>query len=260
MHMPHASAACVCLDGGMHAELSLSFIVSPFLQATCSILAETRPGGAALIIDPGFGVREQVESTLKTLNASPTAIVLTHGHLDHVADAHRVASAWDLPVLIGTGDAYRLEQPIDQLPEAFTTQLRPAWEQHGWKRPEKTRELNATDSLALGEKQLRTLTLPGHTEGSTMVVIDAPVQVNPAPGVMAGAALAEHGVAFTGDVLFRGSIGRTDLPGGDPDQMRTSLEQLRAFAQEHPDMLVVPGHGPVSDFRRELIENRFLNL
>lgn len=244
----------------MHAELSLSFIVSPFLQATCSILAESRPGGAALIIDPGFGVTDQVQERLAELNASAAAVLLTHGHLDHVADAHRVAEEWDLPVLIGSGDSYRLDQPIDQLPAAFTTQLRPVWDQHGWQRPEQVRELDATDQFSLGGHQLRTITLPGHTEGSTIMMIDAPVDVQPAPGIVPERYHAAHGIAFTGDILFRGSIGRTDLPGGDPEQMRSTLSEMRELAERHPQMLVVPGHGPVTTFARELAENRYLHL
>lgn len=245
----------------MSSPLAVRFVVSPFLQATCCVLHEDQQGGAALIIDPGFDVAPTVQSYLDAGELEPVGLAVTHGHLDHVADAARLAADWDVPVHVGRGDSYRLDCPIDQLPDAFTGAIRPVWEQLGWQRPAQVRELAEEDTIQLGAHRLTTTTLPGHTEGSTIICADTPVRAVPAGGITDGLAeLHEHGIAFTGDILFRGSIGRTDLPGGSSDDMLASLRRLRALAEQRRAMTIVPGHGPASAFGRELTDNRFLSL
>lgn len=245
-------------DGDMNssAPTSVSFFVSSFLSATCSVFVAD---GACLIVDPGLHVSGQVQDFIEQRDLEVAGIALTHGHLDHVADAAELAAYFDTPVYVGAADEYRLENPLEQLPSAFTTQVAPVFAERGWAKPTRVCALTEGDTVQVGECTLRAWEVPGHTEGSTIYVSDREVRIEPTVGV-SPRALHAPGLALTGDVLFAGTIGRTDLPGGDPDAMIRSLSRLRREALAHPHHVIVPGHGPVSTFGDEVVNNSFLSL
>lgn len=240
--------------GMTDVRATLDFVLSPYLSATCSILND---GTDALVVDPGLEVHAEVTNVLEEQGLNLRAILVSHGHLDHVADAALLASQFDVPVYVGARDEYRLEDPMGQLPSAFTNQIRPRWDARGWSKPADVRPLGDGDALDAGNLRLVAHAYPGHTEGSTLYFFDGPVHINPLVGVTPRA-LTAPALAFTGDVLFKGTIGRTDLPGGNPEEMKASLTKLRGFALEHAEAVIVPGHGPLSVFRDELADNGYL--
>lgn len=243
------------------APTSVTFFVSPFLAATCSVFMArgTAAQPACLIVDPGLDVAHDVHAFIAQHELVVAGLFLTHGHLDHVADAAQLAAEFHAPVYVGAADEYRLDNPVEQLPSAFTTQVAPLIAERGWAKPTRVSALREGDTVQVGECMLTAWEVPGHTEGSTILVSDEEVQVEPAVGVSPRAVHAP-GLAFTGDVLFAGTIGRTDLPGGNPEEMTRSLGRLRREALERPHHVIVPGHGPVSTFGSEVANNRFLSL
>ncbi|RUP87059.1 MBL fold metallo-hydrolase [Dermabacter sp. HSID17554] len=251
----------MCLSGkrgtmvSMNAErATLDFVVSPYLSATCSLLHNDRD---ALLVDPGLDVAKEVSALLEKNDRELRAILVSHGHLDHVADVSLLAETYGVPVYVGKADEYRLENPLGQLPSAFTHHIRPRWDERGWTKPRAVHALADGDVLEAGTLRLVAHSYPGHTEGSTLYFFDGEVQINPLVGVTPRAMTAPA-LAFTGDVLFKGTIGRTDLPGGNAEDMKASLTKLRAFALEHAEAVIVPGHGPLSTFRDELADNGYL--
>lgn len=199
-------------------ELSLhiqTFPVGP-LQTNCYLLCD---GGECCLIDPGANaalLRQAAASSRCALRF----ILLTHGHFDHyTAVPELLASFPELPVYIH-------ERDCCDAPARF---LLP-------RLPERNQRYYAEgDTLALGGVTLRVLETPGHSPGS--VVLQA------------------GNVLFTGDTLFAGSCGRTDLEGGDGAALRASLRRLAAL---EGDYFVLPGHGPSSTLERERRSNFYL--
>ncbi len=235
---------------------SVAFFVSPFLAATCSVFASD---GECVIVDPGLNVAAAVREYIAAESLTVVGVLVSHGHLDHVADVVELVREFDSPVYVGADDEYRLDNPVDQLPSAFTAQVAPLMQERGWAKPAHTVVLREGDEVAVGATRFVAWAAPGHTEGSTILVCDSEVKTEPAMGVSPRSVRAP-GIAFTGDVLFAGTIGRTDLPGGSPEDMKASLSRLRGEAFERPHHLIVPGHGAVSTFGDELANNRFLSL
>lgn len=224
---------------------------SRVLAANCYVLA-TGPGEECLVVDPGVGVADRVREVIAEHRLRPTGIVLTHGHADHVWDAPTLCGA-DVPVLVHEQDAYRLVDPMGDVGPA----LRPVLEEElasmaasGWTPPDHVRPYTGGDRLTAGGVTLEVLHAPGHTEGSALLRIDD------APDQVRDAGLTR--TVLTGDVLFNGSIGRTDLPGGDGAAMQRSLRDVVVPLGQEPDALVLPGHGPASTVHREVAQNPYL--
>jgi glyoxylase-like metal-dependent hydrolase (beta-lactamase superfamily II) len=183
----------------------------------------------AALVDPG-GEAERLIQALNELGVTLEKIFLTHGHLDHVGGAADVAKALQVPI-IGphAGDQYWLDD-LDRYAQMMgfppTKKLTP----DQW--------LNDGDQVQFGEIVLDVLHCPGHTPGH--VVFHQ----------------KEAGVAFVGDVLFQGSIGRTDFPGGSYEQLIASITQKLWPLGD--DVQFVPGHGPVSTFGEERESNPFV--
>ncbi|MCI9887878.1 MBL fold metallo-hydrolase [Micrococcales bacterium 31B] len=240
----------------------LDVIVSPVLAANCYVLIH--PNGEALVVDPGFDVAEPVAKLLESRGVGLAAVLISHGHLDHVADIAPLVRAWGVPVVIGAGDAYRLENPVSQLPQPFIDMFKASRGEISWRAPGRVRELCADEVVDLGDWHLRSILAPGHTEGSTLYALDIPwadleigpglIEVN--GGSIAGPIADAAGLIFTGDVLFAGSIGRCDLHGGSEAVMReTLLSVISELPQTHA---VLPGHGPTSRVDHELSTNPHL--
>lgn len=206
-------------------------------QANCYLIAPGE-GEACLIIDPGQDAEEPIAEALRKHRLSPVAVLLTHGHFDHVFAVAPVCDGNDIPAWIHPEDRELLSDPLKglslQASDLFGGRLE-------MREPTEVRELSDGAVLDLAGLSLTVDHTPGHTRGS----------------VIFRSELAEGGrVLFAGDTLFAGSIGRTDLPGGDS---RTMMETLRTkLLPLEDDTVVLPGHGPTTTIGRERASNPFL--
>jgi hydroxyacylglutathione hydrolase len=203
------------------------------------------PGEQCVIIDPGVGVTGQLDEVVAEHRLHPVAVLLTHGHLDHTFSVLPVCQARDVPAYIHPRDRSALADP---------------WSFHGWRpgepifgasgltfaEPDDVRELADATRLELAGLQLTVRHAPGHTRGSVVFTLE------PAD------ALADRfgDVLFSGDVLFAGSIGRVDLPGGSMADMSQSLRTV--ILPMSDEVIVCPGHGPQTTIGRERMTNPFL--
>ncbi|MFX0539585.1 MBL fold metallo-hydrolase [Ornithinimicrobium sp. Y1847] len=222
-------------------------IVADAFGTNCYVVAPER-GEECVIVDPGIGVTSRVQELLREHRLRPAAVLLTHGHLDHVYSVTPVC-AGTTAAYIHTDDRYRLVDPMASLgPE-----LRLAMEQQfgrsaTWKEPEDVVEVTGHQQLELAGMQLAITHAPGHTEGSVLFSLEGLPDGIPA--------LDLDRTVLSGDVLFAGSIGRTDLPGGDPAAMQRSLRDVVLPLAD--STLVLPGHGPATTMARERVANPWL--
>jgi hydroxyacylglutathione hydrolase len=197
-------------------------------------------GEPCVIIDPGQDSIDQVLSHVREHRLIPAAVLLTHGHIDHVWSVAPVTQDFGIPAYIHRADRYRLADPAGSSFAAAREQLL-AMTKNSLEltEPHDVQILEDGASVDIAGMLMQVQHAPGHTEGS--VVFNA---ADPDP------------VMFSGDLLFAGSIGRTDLPGGDPGAMS---ESLRRVVLGSPDeMQVLPGHGPKTTIGAERRSNPFL--
>lgn len=237
--------------------MELLSLVSPVFAARCTVVVAG--DGSCLVVDPGAGTAGAVADVVEERGLRPVAVLLTHGHADHTWDAGALADALDVPVRVHAADAYRLTDPFGTLgplggaahdPSGPLGQALAAAgvDVRAHHAPGRVETFGTTDggrdpdvTWRVGDVTVVARHAPGHTEGSTLYLLDAG---DDAP------------VALTGDVLFAGTIGRTDLPGGDGPTMARTLRDV--VARLDPRALVVPGHGPTSDVATELATNPYL--
>lgn len=215
----------------------------------CYVVAPAA-GQECVVVDPGIGVERELEEVLSTHRLRPAAVLLTHGHLDHVFAVTPVCSAHGVAASIHSDDVYRLADPLATLDPMLLAMLA---QQFGprltWQEPADVVQLVDGQRLEIAGLEIDVVHAPGHTEGSVMFAL--PTVPDGSLGDEAGA-----GTVLTGDVLFAGSIGRTDLPGGDPAAMTRSLTGKVLPLPD--DTLVLPGHGPSTTVGRERRSNPFL--
>jgi len=226
----------------------LSFPAAAF-ATNCYVVA-TAPGQECLVIDPGIGVVDTLRSVFTEHRLRPAAVLLTHGHLDHVFSVTPVcrdAGPAYLPAFIHGDDRYRLENPVDLLSPDLKAMFIQQFGRDGWQEPADVKTIADGERIQVAGIDLDVLHAPGHTEGSVMFGMDA--IANGVPGEL-------DRTMFSGDVLFAGSIGRTDLAGGSTEAM---TESLRDVVLPLPDStLVLPGHGPATTMKRERATNPYL--
>jgi hydroxyacylglutathione hydrolase len=197
------------------------------LECNCSIFGD-ETSKEAIVIDPGDDVRD-ILGVLARHELKVKAIVITHAHIDHIGGAARLKAATGAPVYMNRLD----EELYVHLDDQASWLGMPVPE-----RPAIDCDLKEGDVLALGGAAFNVLHTPGHTQGSTCLWIPA------------------EGKLLAGDTLFQGSIGRTDLPGGDSRRILVSIkEKLLPLAEE---TLVIPGHGPNTTVGYEKERNPFL--
>jgi glyoxylase-like metal-dependent hydrolase (beta-lactamase superfamily II) len=197
------------------------------LQCNCSIFGDetTRQ---AIVVDPGDDI-EIIEQILQRHGLRVQAIVITHAHIDHIGGAAKLKALTGAPVWMNAND-----QPLyDQL------DWQASW--LGMRTPDRT-EIDVAaregDALQIGEARFEVLHTPGHTKGSLCLFLPSESKL------------------VAGDTLFRDSIGRTDLPGGDGRQILRSIENK--LMQLPEETLVICGHGPETTIGREKERNPFL--
>lgn len=208
----------------------------------CFVVAAEQ-GSECLIIDPGMQASEQVQLIVSENRLKPAAVVLTHGHLDHTWSVVPICADAQVPAFIHSSDRAMLDDPglgmsADMM--GMVNQLLGGTA--SFHEPDEVKELADGDVLEILGVSLGVHHAPGHTPGST--VFSAPATEDLPP------------VLFSGDLLFAGSIGRTDLPGGNTTQMMQSLD--RVLAPLTDDTVVLPGHGPQTTIGAERRSNPFL--
>jgi hydroxyacylglutathione hydrolase len=206
-------------------------------QTNCYVVA-AGAGAACVVVDPGQDAVEPLDALLAEHRLTPVAVLLTHGHFDHTFSVAPVCDGHDVPAWIHPDDRVMLADPL----KGMSTEARAFFGgRMELREPREVRELADGASLELAGLTLRVDHTPGHTRGS--VVFSTPTE----EGVE---------VVLAGDTLFAGSIGRTDLPGGDHAQMLASLRDKLLTRAD--DTVVLPGHGPTTTVGRERVSNPFL--
>jgi len=194
-------------------------------------------GEQCIVVDPGIGVGPQLDDVIAQHRLHPVAVLLTHGHFDHTFSVLPVCQARDVPAYIHPDDRSQLADPWSGVGMPVGT---PLFGTLTFAEPDDVRELADGMSLSLAGLDLSVRYAPGHSAGSVVFDLDG----------------ADEPILFSGDVLFAGSIGRVDLPGGSMAQMEISL---RDVILPMPDATVVhPGHGPSTTVERERRSNPFL--
>jgi glyoxylase-like metal-dependent hydrolase (beta-lactamase superfamily II) len=226
--------------------LTIAFPAAAF-GTNCYVLAPA-PGEECLIVDPGVGVEDTVREVLAQHRLRPAAVLLTHGHLDHVYAVTPVCGG-DTAAYIHADDRYRLHDPLAIMDPGMLAMVEQQFGRKAtWREPERVVELNGRETLELAGLQVDVMPAPGHTEGSVMFGL---------PGAPEGVSGVEvSSTVLSGDVLFAGSIGRTDLPGGDHGAMQRSLRDVVLPLAD--STLVLPGHGPATTMDRERATNPYL--
>ena len=214
--------------------------------ATNCYLIAAAPGEDCLVVDPGIGVLGELADTLAQHRLRPAAVLATHGHLDHIYSVTPVCGAHGVATYVHPDDRYRVTDPISSLEPALLAMLEQQFGPTRWQQPDDVRPVRHGETLQLAGLPITVLHCPGHTEGSVMFSL-------PQSSVGADQAAA---TVLSGDVLFAGSIGRTDLAGGDHAAMQRSLrEQVLPLPD---DTVVLPGHGPATTIGRERTSNPYL--
>ncbi len=211
-------------------------------DTNCYVVA-AGAGADCVVVDPGIGVEEQLDALLREHDLNPVAVLLTHGHLDHTFSVTPVCGARGIPAYVHPDDDALLTDPMKGLSAQSAAVFGGRLE---WRRPDDVVQLDASVPLELAGLRLSVDLAPGHTPGSVMFRL---------PGEETdGEAVAP--LLLSGDVLFAGSIGRTDLPGGSWEQMQDSL--ARTVLTLPDDTVVLPGHGPSTTVGRERTANPYL--
>ena len=196
------------------------------------------PGSEALVVDPGQDALDGIQALCRRHRLKPVAALLTHGHLDHVWSVAPLAGAHGIPAYVHPADRHLLTDPL----AGFGPEARAAFGGLRLQEPDDVRELADGDPVELAGLRLLVDHTPGHTPGHVTF------RSEPAGG--------EPGRLFAGDLVFAGSIGRTDLPGGSTAEMLASLASR--FLPLPDETLVLPGHGPATTVGRERAANPFL--
>ncbi|MGI8665737.1 MAG: MBL fold metallo-hydrolase [Jatrophihabitans sp.] len=209
------------------------------LGTNCFVVAPGS-GQQCVVIDPGYGVGGELDEIIATHRLHPVAVLLTHGHLDHTFSVLPVCQARDVPAYIHSADRFALADPWATMGLPVGA---PIFGVSGlsFAEPEEVRELSDGGLVEIAGLSFTVRHTPGHTEGSVVLNLDHG---------------SEPDVLFSGDVLFAGSIGRVDMPGGS---MTAMLDSLRTVILPMADeVMVCPGHGPQTTIGRERMSNPYL--
>jgi hydroxyacylglutathione hydrolase len=219
-----------------------SFTAGPW-QTNCYIVAPS-DGSECLIIDPGMKAATQVREVVAEHNLKPVAVLVTHGHIDHMWSVFPVASGYGIPALVHGSDRHLLADPGFALSAETRAALPTMMDTDDvFAEPDDVQEISDNMGLSIAGFDITIRHAPGHTAGS--VLFD-----------FAGNNSVDQRNVFTGDVLFAGAIGRTDLPSGSSDEMNDSLRNVVLGLQDNSRIL--PGHGPSSFMNIERETNPYL--
>jgi glyoxylase-like metal-dependent hydrolase (beta-lactamase superfamily II) len=211
-----------------------------FFDTNCWVVATGEDGPCVVIDAPPEP--ERIAERIEHHRLTPVALLNTHGHVDHVGGDGGLVARFPMPVFVHDLDRRHVVDPGAQVRMMFGERVvidAPP--------PPVIERFDDGDTLDLADLRLRAIHTPGHTPGSTCFLLEAVSDI-PSP--------AERQILFSGDHLFAGSVGRTDLPGGSwSDLMASMREKILVLP---PEVTVAPGHGPVTTIGRELATNPFV--
>jgi glyoxylase-like metal-dependent hydrolase (beta-lactamase superfamily II) len=199
----------------------------------CWILAAEK-GSECIIVDPGMpDISAEIEMIVEEEGLKPVAVLLTHGHLDHTFSVIPLADGYGIPAYIHSEDRRALLHPESVHGEEFIASLSGVT----WSEPTEVRELKNNQRFDAVGLNITAIHAPGHTAGSLMFTVNDEILIS-------------------GDVLFAGSIGRTDLPSGSHEAMQRTLTTKILPLADH--LRVLPGHGPDTTIEYERRTNPYL--
>lgn len=207
----------------------MGFAAGPF-QTNCYIWSHE---GRCVIVDPGMHAHDRVVEVVEKQGATVESVVLTHGHIDHTRDAGSLAKRYGVPVYIHADDEFMLEKGAGV--RAETRQL---FDADNMTPIADLRHLSHGETVAMAGIEFDIRHAPGHSPGSVLLVSN------------------DSHVCFSGDVLFKGSIGRTDLDHSNHQDMIASLRDQVLTLDD--SLHVLPGHGEATTVRAERMTNPFL--
>jgi hydroxyacylglutathione hydrolase len=226
------SHSCQCYQGKKMVYKMVKFKQFSFNSFQVSTFVLYDQSGACLIIDPGCDSPAEQQVLINFISSNhlnPEAIVNTHGHIDHLLGVNFCRETWNIPFLIHQDDL-PLVRTAPAYAGVFGLEMAAA--------PVPTGYLTDGQIFNFGQSELKILHVPGHSPGSIAIFA------------------ADGSFVITGDALFAGSIGRTDLPGGDFDTLISSIrDKLLALPDETH---ALPGHGPSTTIGKEKVENPYL--
>lgn len=215
-------------------------VIAPYFETNCWILA-LGTGQECIIVDPGMAkpnLVKDIEEKISDLNLKPVAVLITHGHLDHTFSVLPLTKQVPMRTFITGADRFLLTDPMGALDRGgVSEQFLKAFGMEKFKEPDEVVELEDFLTFEVAGMQITSIFAPGHTKGSVIFTVDDQQLIS-------------------GDVLFAGSIGRTDLPTGSANEMRKTL---RDRILTLPDGLnVLPGHGGQTTIGTERVRNPYL--
>jgi glyoxylase-like metal-dependent hydrolase (beta-lactamase superfamily II) len=215
-------------------------VIAPYFETNCWILA-LGTGQECIIVDPGMAkpnLVKEIEEKVSDFNLKPVAVLITHGHLDHTFSVLPLTKQVPMRTFITGADRFLLTDPMGALDRGgVSEQFLKAFGMEKFKEPDEVVELEDFSTFEVAGMQLTSIFAPGHTKGSVIFTVDDQQLIS-------------------GDVLFAGSIGRTDLPTGSANEMRKTL---RDRILTLPDGLnVLPGHGGQTTIGTERVRNPYL--
>ena len=215
-------------------------VIAPYFETNCWILA-LGTGQECIIVDPGMAkpnLVNEIEQKVSELKLKPVAVFITHGHLDHTFSVLPLTKRVPMRTFVTGADRFLLTDPMGALDRGgVSEQFLRAFGVEKFKEPDDVVELEDFSTFEVAGLQITSIFAPGHTKGSVMFTVD-------------------NQQLISGDVLFAGSIGRTDLPTGSASQMRKTL---RDRILTLPDGLnVLPGHGGQTTIGTERVRNPYL--
>jgi glyoxylase-like metal-dependent hydrolase (beta-lactamase superfamily II) len=207
-----------------------TFVFNEFYVNTFVLSDET---GNCVIIDPGCNnnlQKDELKNYIEKKQLKPALIINTHGHIDHIAGNSFVKSLYNIPLALHENDLFLIENALHYAEFfGFDAEMSPV--------PD--RWLKEKDEIIFGNSHLSVFHLPGHSPGSVVLYSK------------------NDKVLFAGDVLFNGSIGRTDLPGGDYNTLIRGIKEKIMVLP--PETTLYPGHGPITTIQLEYDTNPFLH-
>jgi hydroxyacylglutathione hydrolase len=206
-------------------DMNIETVVVGAYEVNCYVIWDD--DRRALVIDPGANP-ERIEEVIRTNGLTVTAYLITHGHADHIGALPALHALHPAPVALSAEDARWAFLPINQLLPHYPALVSP---------PNVERILSDGQKWTDGELRCEVIATPGHSPGC--VCFHFP----------------EAHALFAGDTLFQGSVGRTDIPGGDPRALSSSLKKLKTLPD---DTRVFPGHGPDTTIGIEKETNFFM--
>lgn len=206
---------------------------APMFATNCWVIAPDA-GGECIIVDPGMpDISLDVRAIIEELGVKPVAALITHGHLDHTFSIKPLADGYQIPTYIHSEDRRYIKDPAGIHGPQFLEVLQGM----EFSEPKEIIELRNGSVVDVLGMKITAIHAPGHTRGSMMFTINSEI-------------------LLSGDVLFAGSIGRTDLPTGDSAEMTKTLKNKVLTLSD--DLRVLPGHGPETTIKFERKNNPYL--